>query len=65
MEDMSDRLPQKAAPIVKEMLALLERGEGKLSKYDARGKMEAMFRAKSEQVRSTGANALLLFVLQV
>jgi hypothetical protein len=60
MEDMLERLPQKAAPIVKEMLALLERAEGKISKYDARGKMEAMFRAKSEQVRIDQSSLLLI-----
>jgi hypothetical protein len=43
-------LPQKAAPIVKEMLDLLERANDKLEKYKARNQVQKLYYAKSEEV---------------
>jgi hypothetical protein len=44
-------LPQKAAPVVKEMLHLLERANDKLEKYKARNQVQKLCYAKSEEVR--------------
>ena len=58
LKDLKDVLPERAAPVVADMISQLERGQEKCSKYEARsfadsfrGGVEGFLRAKNETVR--------------